>query len=395
MTLLMPIDEGQAAEIISSAAASGQGLRLKGNGTRALRTEDGQSLSSGALTGIVDFDPAEMVMVARAGTPVADVERLLAEAGQMLPFEPMDHRGILGTTGEPTIGGVFAANVSGPRRFVAGAARDCLLGLRYINGTGEVLRAGGRVMKNVTGLDMVKLLAGSRGGLGFLTEVTFRVQPRPETTATLVLAGLGAERAAGLMASAMATSFEVSGAAHLPVNMAPLMPVDLGGGAATLLRLEGRQASVDARVTRLLDHLAPGEARVLDAPESLRIWAAVRDVEPFHQGGGHLWSASLPPANGYRVPEILGQHYRVDGFLDWQGGLVWFGSAADIPVAAIRDAVHAAGGGHVQALRAGRGQPGAPIDIGGSDALLALSGRIKASLDPRGVFVAPAELSQR
>lgn len=387
--ILSPSDESQAAEIISSAASTGQTLRIQGNGTRSRRVDRHRVLSSGALSGIVDFNPAEMVMVARAGTPAAKVEQVLAAAGQMMPFEPMDHRGILGTDGEPTIGGVFAANVSGPRRFVAGAARDCLLGVRYINGAGEILRAGGRVMKNVTGLDMVKLLAGSRGTLGFLTEVTFRVQPRPETTATLVLSGLDGAQAARLMSLAMVTSFEVSGAAHLPAGIGT---VDLGARSATLLRLEGRQTSVDARVTRLREHLAHGDTCVLGADESLSLWQAVRDVEPFRDGPGWLWRASLPPANGYQLPELLGQRFAVKSFQDWQGGLVWLGSEAEITAESIRDAVLAAGGGHVEWLRAGDGTSVEAIDIGGGEALRALTERIRNSLDPKGVF-APAEHS--
>ena len=210
---LTPHNEADAAYVIRNAAAGGTTLAIVGGNTRsgfgnAVACHD--TLSSSGLTGIVDYEPAEMVMTAKAGTPVAEIEAALAANRQMMAFEPMDHRGIMGTTGEPTIGGVFAANASGPRRFVAGAARDSLLGIRFVNGKGEIVRAGGRVMKNVTGLDLVKLLAGSQGTLGFLTEVTFRVLPVPQTVETIVISGLDDVVATQAMAVAMAMPVEVS-----------------------------------------------------------------------------------------------------------------------------------------------------------------------------------------
>ncbi|HEX5935946.1 MAG TPA: FAD-binding protein, partial [Pseudorhizobium sp.] len=214
---LTPHTENDAVYVIRNAAAQGRALSIVGGNTRTGSGADRhERLSSSALTGIVDYEPAEMVMTARAGTPVAEIEAALAANRQMMSFEPMDHRGVMGTAGQPTIGGVFGANVSGPRRFVAGAARDSLLGIRFVNGRGEAIRAGGRVMKNVTGLDLVKLLAGSHGTLGFLTEVTFRVLPVPETVETIVISGLDDAAASHAMAVAMAMPVEVSGAAHLP-----------------------------------------------------------------------------------------------------------------------------------------------------------------------------------
>ncbi len=241
--MLTPYSETQAADIIRDHATRKTPLKIIGGNTRsgfgnAVAAND--ALSSRAMNGIVSYVPAEMVMTAKAGTPLATIEAALAENRQMMAFEPMDHRPIMGTMGEPTIGGVFAANVSGPRRYVAGAARDSLLGVRFVNGGGEIIRAGGRVMKNVTGLDLSKLLAGSHGTLGFLTEVTFRVLPKPPSEKTVVVSGLDDEAATRIMAAAMAMSVEVSGAAHLPESVrSRFIDGVLPEGPATILRLEG------------------------------------------------------------------------------------------------------------------------------------------------------------
>lgn len=389
--MLLPATEIEAADIIRGHADARQALAITGGNTRSgfgNQIEAEACLSSRALSGIVAYNPAEMVMTVQAGTPVAEVEAALSAANQMMAFEPVDHRAVMGTVGEPSIGGVFAANISGPRRYVAGAARDSLLGIRFINGKGEAIKAGGRVMKNVTGLDLVKLLAGSYGTLGFLTEVTFRVLPVPPAQTTLVLSGLEDEAATHVMAAAMATSMEVSGAAHLPESVRSRF---LGGalpdGAATVLRLEGLKASVQVRAQNLqtvLGKVAP--SILLSRDESQSLWRDIRDIAPYAGNAAKpLWRVSVAPSQGHKLVAALRLETGIDAFYDWQGGLVWMQMEADPEAMLLRKYVKALGGGHATLVRA-------PVRSGVaafeplSAAEMMLSARIREKLDPAGIF---------
>jgi glycolate oxidase FAD binding subunit len=378
--------------VIRAHMAIATPLAIYGGNTRPIGADNvraAQALSLSNYSGITAYNPAEMVITAKAGTPVAEIEAALAANNQMLPFEPMDHRVILGTSGEPTIGGVFAANVSGPRRFTAGAARDCLLGVEFINGKGEQIKAGGRVMKNVTGLDLVKLLAGSYGTLGVLTEVTFRLLPRPQEVQTLVISDLEEDRAAHALASAMATPFEVSGAAHLPMSVAyRFLAGNLQAGPATLLRLEGLKASVDMRMAKLRAILSPfGEQSVLEKQESESLWAEVRDVKAYaHVLDKPLWRVSTAPSMGHQLVAALRLQTGIDAFYDWQGGLIWMQMEASNDGELIRQYIKQTGG-HATLMRAGRFGPGAnaffqPLSTGEK----LLSQRIKAQVDPQSLF---------
>ena len=390
---LIPHTETDAAYVIRNAAAQGTRLSLCGGNSRVgfgNPVEGAEAMSSRGLSGIVDYEPAEMVMTARAGTPVAEIEAALAANRQMMAFEPMDHRGIMGTTGEPTIGGVFAANVSGPRRFVAGAARDSLLGIRFVNGQGQVIRAGGRVMKNVTGLDLVKLLAGSHGTLGFLTEVTFRVLPVPQSIETIAISGLDDAAAARAMASALSLPVEVSGAAHLPQTVkGRFVGGALPEGEATVLRLEGLAASVAVRAEKLVAVMkAFGPVSRLGQDKSLTLWREIRDVHPYADGTQKpLWRVSVAPSIGHQLVAALRLEAGVDAFYDWQGGLIWMRMEADPEAELLRRYIKALGGGHATLMRASEQvrvvtQAFEPQ----SDAVAALSARVKQKLDPAGIF---------
>lgn len=390
--MLIPNSETDAAYVIRNAAADNKPLSICGADTRgfARLNQPAEPISSRGLSGIVDYDPAEMVMTVKSGTPVSEVEAALAANRQMMAFEPMDHRGILGTKGEPTIGGVFAANVSGPRRLIAGAARDSLLGIRFVNGRGEIIRAGGRVMKNVTGLDLVKLLAGSQGTLGFLTEVTFRVLPVPPMTETIVISGLDDEMAAKALAAAIALPVEISGAAHLPASVrSRFVDGTLPDGEATVLRLEGLTASVDVRSQKLAAVMeAFGPVGKLGMENSPMLWRQIRDVAPYADGTEKpLWRVSVAPSAGYHLVSALRLEAGIDAFYDWQGGLVWMRMEADPEAELLRRYTRALGGGHATLIRASEAaRAQIPTFEPLPDAIAALSARIKAKLDPAGIF---------
>jgi glycolate oxidase FAD binding subunit len=355
------------AEAVAGAAGP---LRIVGGGTRSVRDAAvGEMLSTGGLSGITLYEPGALTLVVRAGTPLAEVEATLAAEGQRLPFEPMDHRLVLGTTGAPTIGGVVAANVSGPRRVQAGACRDSLIGVRFVDGTGTVIRNGGRVMKNVTGYDLVKLMAGSWGTLGVLTEVSFKVLPSSEAVATVVVRGLDVPAAVAAMTRALTSPFGVSGAAHAPHGPE--------GGAVTLLRVEGFAESVSYRAGQIAA-LVVGGAEIEADPERVALlWSWVRDAQRFAGTPGDLWRVSVKPSDAVEVAARLGEQ----GLLfDWGGGLVW----AEVPPGMDLRARLQGIAGHATRVRGAAGDiaafPPEPAP------LAALSRGLRERFDPRGIL---------
>lgn len=309
------IEPETEAELAEAVASAGGALRIQGGRTRPIgKPVTGEVLSTAKLSGIELYEPGALTIVVRAGTPLAEVETVLAAENQQLPFEPMDHRDLLGSDGIPTIGGVAAANVSGPRRIRLGACRDSLIGVRCVDGTGTVLKSGGRVMKNVTGYDLVKLMSGSWGTLGVLSEVSFKVLPKVEARSVLLLEGLSDERAVRALSMALSSPFEVSGAAHTPKGV--------DGTPVTMIRIEGFAASVSYRADRLRELLKEfGEIAVESDRDRTRAgWAWVRDVTAFKEMPGDVWRLSVKPTDAPRITPRL----EADGLLyDWGGGLVW------------------------------------------------------------------------
>ena len=311
--MLTPTTEQDLAQII--AAAKGP-LRILGGGTRPTGYSDGDDLSTRKLSGITLYEPGALTMVARAGTPLAEVEAALAMENQQLAFEPMDHRPLLRIKGEPTIGGVFAANVSGPRRIQCGAARDFLLGVRFIDGQGRILTNGGRVMKNVTGYDLVKLMAGSRGTLGVMSEVSFKVLPAPEHSATLELNALSPAAAVHVMARALGSPFDITGAAYLPGPNST--------ASRTCFRLEGFTDSVRYRLQALSSWLSANvDPKVIEEQHAhSELWRGIRDVSRFKDHVA-VWRISTKPSNSLKLLDMMDQMHSYDWMLDWGGGLLW------------------------------------------------------------------------
>jgi glycolate oxidase FAD binding subunit len=372
-----PTSPEEVLAIVADAAAAGRRLEIIGGGTkrgvgRVERPE--RTLSLAALDKVLDYAPEELVLTAQPGAKLKDLEKLVAAEGQMLPFEPPRLTKLLGARGEPTLGGALAANLSGPRRIKAGAARDHLLGFSAISGRGEAFKAGGKVVKNVTGYDLSKLMAGSWGTLAVMTEVTIKVLPKPKTEATLLLFGLDERRAMQAMARAMSAPAEVSGAAHVPVAVAVQPPL-AAEMSVTALRLEGFDASIAARAALLGETLRDfGRADVLDARHSRGFWGQIREVEAFHGDDRPLWRVSVPPAAGWRIGEALGTV-----IYDWAGGLVW---ALSADAQAVRAAAQAAGG-HATLWRGAAALAAfQPLD----GPLAALSGRVKAAFDPQNIL---------
>ena len=393
-----PESDAQAAEAVAWAVNENAPLEITGRGSKrglGRPVQTSRALDTAALTGITLYEPEELVMTARAGTPMAEIKALLTEKDQYLAFEPADLGPLLG--GDPdgdSIGGVLAANISGPRRIKAGAARDYFLGLTAISGRGEIFKTGGRVVKNVTGYDICKLMAGSYGTLAVMTEVTIKVLPAPEKTRTVLLLDLDDATAITAMARALNSAHEVSGAAHLPADLAARSAVSYvaqAGGAVTALRVEGPGPSVEYRCRALRDALKDlGPTEELHSRNAALFWRELTDIRPLARNTADaVWRISVPPRDGAALTAkatdgIAGCDY----YYDWGGGLVWLAVPPDKGAshAAIRAAV-AEVGGHATLIRAEEAVRAAvPVFEPQDPAKAALSRRIKEGFDPRRIL---------
>ncbi|WP_419909802.1 glycolate oxidase subunit GlcE [Hoeflea sp.] len=390
-----PENEDQLRDAVAWAVSEEAPVEILGHGTKRMignPFEAAHRIDLSGLTGVSLYEPEELVLTAWAGTPLAEIEDLLADNGQELQFEPMDYRALLASTecGRGTIGAVLACNLSGPRRLKSGAARDHVLGIRAVTGRGDVIKSGGRVVKNVTGYDLSRGLSGSWGTLAAFSEVTFKVLPRAETETTVLVGGLNNADAARVMAAAMGSSAEVSAAAHLPESVhGRFVGGALPGGPATVLRLEGIQQSVDyraANLTRMFE--AHSETNLLDRDTSRSLWREIRDVKPFCDGTERaVWRISVAPGAGHQLVAGLRLRAGVDAFYDWQGGLVWLRMEADPEVDLIRKGIKALGGGHATLVRASEAiRRAVPVFEPPDPALAALNGRLKEQFDPQRIF---------
>jgi glycolate oxidase FAD binding subunit len=405
-----PDNSEQLRDLFAWAAAEEKTFELIGTGSkralgRPVRADHTVDLSG--MAGISLYQPDELVLTAHPATPIAEIEAVLKERNQQLEFEPPDYGPLLrsavaGTGGKGglsnapsgTLGGALACNLSGPRRVKSGAARDHFLGFHAVSGRGEIFKSGGRVVKNVTGYDLSKLMAGSWGTLAAITDATVKVLPVPEKTRTALLIGADPAQAVRVMIQAMQSPHEVSGAAWLPTSLTGGCSVDLVSGQAAsvaALRVEGPGPSAEYRCAALRELLSAfGETEELHSINSIAFWREVRDVLPFAAAGDDrtIWKLSIPPAT---APALLLQLAEVEGaeaFLDWGGGLVWLAVPAGVDPegAAVRNAV-AGVTGHATLFRApDEVRREVAVFHPQSDVKALLTRRVKAAFDPAGVL---------
>ena len=379
--MIAPADEAGIIAAVQAARAAREPLAIEGQGSKRglLRpVQAARSLSTRGLTGVTLYRPAELIISARAGTPLAEIEATLAEKGQHLIAESPYLNGVFGTSAPPSIGGVVAANLSGPRRITWGATRDHVMGLRFINGAGEVIRSGGRVLKNVTGLDLCKLLSGSYGTLGVITEVTLKVLPAPEASATLLIETPDLASAVAALSAGLGSPFGVSAAAALPVK----------DHVVAALRLEDFAASVAYRMEKLRGVLGSfGTQRVMEDAESRIFWGGVREVEPLQvMADEAIWRVSVRPSAG---PQIAAAASAIGGrvMLDWGGGLVWiaaYPSSANHTL--ISEAAHTQGGAAMLFRAPESLRLAVPVLPEEAAPLAKIGARVKEALDPGGLF---------
>ncbi len=401
MSRVAPTEITELRDAVCEALAAEEPLEVVAGGSKRLLGRPLQlprTLDLSRLTGIRDYQASELVLTAGAATPLEEIEKALASAGQMLAFEPPDWGRLLdlpaSAVGRRTLGGALACNLSGPRRIKAGAARDHFLGFRGVSGRGEVFKAGGKVVKNVTGYDLCKLMAGSYGTLAALEEVTIKVMPQPEAASTLMLFGLDPAAAVRGLNRALASPCEVSGAAHIPAALTGQLPSVSAVTSVTALRLEGPAPSVNFRQRRLLDEFSPScQSARIEGDASTQFWRALRDVAPLVDlGEWALWRISIPASRGAEVADAISHELAARWYLDWGGGLLWAAVTGkeDGGAAVVRAAIRAQDGrgtGHATLIK---GSPAlrraVPVFEPQPAPLAALAGRVKESFDPRRIL---------
>jgi glycolate oxidase FAD binding subunit len=399
-------DAKDVEQVVQAAIASEQPIEIVGHGSKR---QIGQPIATNALldlsalNAVSSYEPNELIITVQAGAPLSDVQSLIDSKNQQFAFEPIDTSMLLGVSGSGTIGGMIGAGLAGPRRIKAGGARDHLLGAHAVSGFGDSFKTGGKVVKNVTGYDLCKLLTGSWGTLAVMTEVTLKVMPKPESERTLMLRSLDDLTANRAMTAALGSPFDVSGAAHLPNSAfrpASGALADLGSRspgsqaqAVTLVRLEGIAASVADRAGSLSKTLASfGAVEILQDAASAAVWRAIRDIEPFAASGSlgawPVWRIVCPPAAGGALGQALARDTGGDVIYDWGGGLIWAAlpPRPDAQAALLRQRVEAAGG-HAMLIRASE-LVRSNVDVfhpqpGG---LASLSERVRHSFDPKTIL---------
>lgn len=362
---MKPMNENELVQAIKSAEKP---LRIIGGGTRQALgngADGGVELSTAGLTGITVLEPAALTLVVRAGTPLRDVTAALDAENLQLPFEPMDHRELLKSSGDTTIGGVAACNISGPRRIQAGACRDSMIGVRFVDGAGNIVKNGGRVMKNVTGYDLVKLMGGSMGTLGVISELSFKVQPKPERQATITIHGLSDAEGVQVLSRALGSPNDVTGAAFLD-----------GTG---FVRIEGLSKSVAFRTDALKTIFKDHEVSVMD--NDLDAWRGIANADAIAGDDGSIWRVSVKPTDGPKLVQGLRDAgIAVNAQYDWGGGLVYLSLPDDLNLRDHMDGIS----GYASVLR---GNGGGAMRITSQNKLTAqIEKQMRAGFDPRGIL---------
>lgn len=394
---LKPEDAKQVEEAVAWALSNGEPLEVVGRSSKRALGRPFQAetmLDLSGLSGVIDYEPAELVLTAYPSTPMPEVEKLLAENNQMLAFEPMDLTALFGgTSSEGSLAGALMINSGGPRRIKAGSARDHLLGFEAVSGRAEQFKSGARVVKNVTGYDLPKVLCGSYGTLAAVTKIDVKVLPMPEKVYTVLVLGLDANAAVKAMGAAMNSAYEVSAAAYVPADITGKSGVSYiksAGASVTALRIEGFGPSVERRCADLRGELSAfGAVEELHTMNSQSFWLEVRDAQYLAEPMlDPVWRISVPPSAGAKVAEELSGTAGAAWFSDWAGGLIWLQLPAsdDAGAGAVRAAVSAAGG-HATLVRAGQEVRAAvPVFHPQPDAIAALSLRLKESFDPKHIL---------
>ena len=376
--ILCPADAEELCEVVVHATRAGRALEPRAGGSKrdiGAPGRDTTIVDLSAFSGVIDYEPNELVLTVRPATPLAEVEALLHSRGQMLAFEPWDHGPLFGcAAGAATIGGIVASGVAGSRRVSAGGVRDHLLGFAAVSGRGEAFKAGGKVVKNVTGYDVAKVMAGSWGQLAIITELTLKVVPRPRAAATVALRGLSAVAAINAMARAMGSRCAVAAAAHVPANGS--MP------AMTLIRLEGFPESVELRAKELHEVLAGfAEATAMCGEKAEEFWTSIREVRPL-SAAETLWRAHVAPSRAAALAEALDKS-GAQWCFDWAGAQIWVGAPTDADVRAVAEAFD----GHAMLVRAPMARREiTPARHPETPAVAALTARLKQAFDPAGVL---------
>ena len=399
--LITPENSDQVLDAIQWALSDKAPLDIRGQGSKLAIGRPMQAdhvLDISGLYGITDYQPSELFVMAKSGTLLKDIETILNEQNQQLMFEPPDYGPLLGgMPGQGTLGGLVSCNLAGPRRVKAGSARDNCIGFHAVSGRGELFKSGGKVVKNVTGFDLSKLITGSYGTLAVITEATFKVLPSPENTRTvLVFWGKGCnpdELGNQAMKEALISANEVSGAAHLPARTAALSEVGYvgqAGCAVTAFRVEGPAPSTAYRCDSLKNLLSKfGEVEELHTKNSKTLWKEIADVSYMTaKQNDAVWRLSVPPTEGANVVGRIVENCEADVMYDWGGGLIWLqvnesNYAYQEPV---RHSV-AEVGGHATLIRASN-ELRASVDIFQplDTYMVGITKRVKDGFDPKGIL---------